>query len=1551
MADKQQSLPSVDAAIVPLNQVHIADLEAGASHFDHWLRTASGGYVTLERIKEVSAVLPVVGNIIAAVDVCGDISKLIQNRNVQPRSEAEKIDRILDWANLAINLIGVLPIPPGTTAARMSLRPTLGLVRQAVKAGSKDLAKASVAVIAGHFTATLMGDLQPFVEQAKARLTELLKHAGIEAEKRLNQLADGLDALASGRLSDPNVNLAAAGHKVSRVSASSLIHDPTKTLGDLFGAVWEVYKAGAKAEVNFVVSMTPNEARSTVRQLAADIRASIPDVKKRIQSLSSEDVGTVMYMLNILIRAIQEYERTKHKLAATVDSNKKNQARRTEGGQQAEISANEAKARKPGPGCGCEPPARVGAAIGLALGDESFTHVDFVLSGIMPVEWARTYRSNFDAHDEQGPLGPRWTTPYHVAFEAKDDGFAYHDASGRSLIYPALKPGQPHRDSIESCTITRESENVIRLVRGETIIESYGRHGTRFVLEKIEDRSGNAVALVWVDGLLTRIETADAIATLTYDNVGRIMRVALVDAAGKAMRTLARYRYDEAGDLVEANDENAAAWSYEYSYHLVTRYSDRTGRGMNLEWDGTHLDAKAIHEWADDGTFDTRLTWHDHLRLTFVTDALGNTTQQYYDIDGYVYRIIYPDHTEEWFMRDADKHVVRHVFPDGTAESFTWDDAGQMTSHTLRDGRIAYYVHDRHGNLTGLQDPEGHRWERYYDSKGRVTEALDPLGRLTKYEYDRAGLPVEITDPMGGTTKIVWRTDGQIASYTDCSGKTATWKYDERGRLVQQQNAVGEITRYGYEAGQLAWVTRPEGLRDTYARDAEGRLLEHVDGLNRSTRYSYTAAGLLAKRINARGDSVEYGWNRLGQVALMRNENGREYRFGYDPAGRLSSETDFDGRETRYYRAAGSALLTNRLYGGVMQAFEYDAMGRLESRRGWTAQFTDRGHVFLDPQGEVAVERESFQYDGLGRFIQAVNDQSSVRRFYDPVGNLAREHVHMRVEGKEYEFVWRHEHNEVGARVATIRPDGHRLDWLTYGSGHVHGVMLDGTSIANFERDDAHRETQRELGNGLTQTTLYDEAGRLARQLLQGAGGKVMERRYQYDAAGQLTQIGDLRRGELQYAYDPIGRLTRAQSSLGIETFSFDPASNIVESKERDEHGIGVLGGARSAPLLDNLLKDYSGTHFAYDELGNLKQRTRNGERTDFEWGSLGRMVSARDRYMQATYTYDALGRRIAKLTEPLVPYLAGAGSGWRDAERQRLKQERGYGFTLYGWDGDTLAYETSWDTRETTHYVYEPDGFSPLAQAKGPAAFHDGSAGVAALTGVAYYHCDQIGTPQEITDDAGGVAWSSRYKAWGEAREVISDAARKAGITNPLRFAGQYFDRETGLHYNRHRYYDPSSGRFVSKDPIGLAGGINVYQYGQNPVGWTDPLGLMPWKWNENGMGHHMVWRKKAESCGLKHLATKRDTPTYFPKPYKKGDHEELHRVQGVFLGGRQGDWSGTSDELLVASGKGLEGMTMKGDLRIPSTGEVLAKDVTPSEAYKKLMEWHAAKLKKDCS
>jgi RHS repeat-associated protein len=198
----------------------------------------------------------------------------------------------------------------------------------------------------------------------------------------------------------------------------------------------------------------------------------------------------------------------------------------------------------------------------------------------------------------------------------------------------------------------------------------------------------------------------------------------------------------------------------------------------------------------------------------------------------------------------------------------------------------------------------------------------------------------------------------------------------------------------------------------------------------------------------------------------------------------------------------------------------------------------------------------------------------------------------------------------------------------------------------------------------------------------------------------------------------------------------------------------------------------------------------------------------------------------------------------------------------MYCWDGDTLALESSVHQGyaaggRTVHYVYERDSFVPLVQASRSGALRlapttDVKALMAGNYGkydialdplwngkfeqeaepfgkdeIAFYQCDHLGTPQELTDCEGKVAWSAQYKAWGQAKEAISEVARKAGMRNPIRFQGQYFDEETGLHYNRYRYYDPDSARYITADPIGLLGGMNVYQYAPNPTSWIDPLGL----------------------------------------------------------------------------------------------------------------------------
>ncbi|MBA1296335.1 type IV secretion protein Rhs, partial [Pseudomonas lurida] len=148
---------------------------------------------------------------------------------------------------------------------------------------------------------------------------------------------------------------------------------------------------------------------------------------------------------------------------------------------------------------------------------------------------------------------------------------------------------------------------------------------------------------------------------------------------------------------------------------------------------------------------------------------------------------------------------------------------------------------------------------------------------------------------------------------------------------------------------------------------------------------------------------------------------------------------------------------------------------------------------------------------------------------------------------------------------------------------------------------------------------------------------------------------------------------------------------------------------------------------------------------------------------------------------------------------------------TEFFWQGDKLIAEHQADRHRS--YLYEPDSFRPLALLEGFGPKE---------TKPYHYQLDHLGTPQELTTPEGDIVWSAHYRAYGEIARL--DVGK---LDNPLRFQGQYFDEESGLHYNRHRYYNPDIGRYLTPDPVKLAGGINAYRYVPNPTGWVDPLGL----------------------------------------------------------------------------------------------------------------------------
>ena len=211
--------------------------------------------------------------------------------------------------------------------------------------------------------------------------------------------------------------------------------------------------------------------------------------------------------------------------------------------------------------------------------------------------------------------------------------------------------------------------------------------------------------------------------------------------------------------------------------------------------------------------------------------------------------------------------------------------------------------------------------------------------------------------------------------------------------------------------------------------------------------------------------------------------------------------------------------------------------------------------------------------------------------------------------------------------------------------------------------------------------------------------------------------------------------------------------------------------------------------HYDYDAFGNLiRQRRGKGHQlvTEYRYDCQHRLIGITQPNGQtASYRYDPFGRRISKTVDGKT--------------------------TEFFWQGDKLVAEQHADRHRS--YIYEPDSFRPLVLLEGFGPQE---------TKPFHYQLDHLGTPQELTNPEGEIVWSAHYRAYGEIARLD---IRK--IDNPLRFQGQYFDAESGLHYNRHRYYNPDIGRYLTPDPVKLAGGINAYQYVPNPTGWVDPLGL----------------------------------------------------------------------------------------------------------------------------
>lgn len=1232
------------------------------------------------------------------------------------------------------------------------------------------------------------------------------------------------------------------------------------------------------------------------------------------------------------------------------------------------VRARPGKAPKPGskiPRCKGRP---VVVSTGSKLLDGPEDH-DFTVPGLLPIEWTRRYDSN-DMRTE-GLLGKGWSLPYEAEVQRVEhpqggDLWIYVDEEGTRLELGRLQVGSAFVSSMDGLAFFQQDSGITvvediysgryqvfsvdplnkrrsRLVqlgdrnlnrldllhdvsgRLQYLVDTFGRTVVELCYDAVHPRRVAQVRRVYLrPGNEFDVLSHEPLVTYGYTASGQLSEV--TDREGRCVR---RFSYTAEGYMASQTLPAGGVFHYQWQrYPVLSRPAH--GESLSNTSMPTLLETQPDHEWrvvrhwggtGEEYHFEYDIaTGH-----TQVTDSLGRIEHFLWGAQYELYAYTDPN-GDCWRETIENGQLVETQDPLGNTWRYSYDSIGRMVASEDPLGRTHTYLYTEHWSLpTSVTDGAGRTRRYQYDRKGNLTCETDPLGRQTRYQHDAHGRVIRITDPLGKIRHLQWNDHGQLLAYRDCSGMQTTYRYDARGNLKQTTDAQGAVTHFDHDgcANPIS-IQHPDGRVERYVFDSSGQLSRHIDPAGQATQWQYDSCGRLVSRTDAMGLTVRYTYDAYGRMRQLSNENNEHYHFEWDALDRLVAQQNLDGSGTSYRYAANGELTQlrhprqiNGEQAAQIQHYCRDAAGRLASKRtadGLTEYLYDHADNLLSVQftslkGEV--QQVAFSYDPLDRIISETAQLGTLQLERDELGNLQ----------------------------TVILDDLRRINYLYYGSGHLHQINLDGRVISDFERNDLHAEVLRSQGQLATRTR-HDFANRIVQKAIYNADASsaslaLLQKDYQYDAGGnlaaetltpfqpcpptssdRLSQLPGMAGFTLpsqttrRYDHGPTERLHAVTSTTAdnpsprVEIHAYDKAGNLLD-------GYQVNRTVRHDQLLS-----HDGKHYRYDGFGRLVEKRCASMLTQrFEYDAEDRLTRVHQQRgpisERIEFTYDPLGRRASKTL-------------YREGVTQALSH------TQFQWQGLRLLQEIT-DSRASVYVYTDAYGHEPLARI-------DGCAGEERLR---YFHTNVAGLPEQLSTEDGEIVWQCQYSAWG----APLDERHSADETQPqnLRYQGQYLDRETGLHYNTFRYFDPDIGRFTQPDPIGLAGGTNLYRYAPNALLWIDPFGWMPfWKpLKHDGMGHHPFPRGHADDHGFSELSSKWDSPSWYPNEVDGSDkvHENFHKAiakEGVPFSSK---FKGTTADLLSKIDKAYKPFTEKGFLKIPRTGQILAKDVTIGEAFRKII------------
>lgn len=944
------------------------------------------------------------------------------------------------------------------------------------------------------------------------------------------------------------------------------------------------------------------------------------------------------------------------------------------------------------------------------------------------------------------------------------------------------------------------------------------------------------------------------------------------------LNTFRSYRYKLYGNTpVYLGASIAPAFSDEFPLYsgtvrtdgLVASHQDQISNQITYSWDDVRRLPLSVTEAT--GRPETRTTqtiWHSQWRLPikrveqgrvteYTYDSLGNPlTQAVTDVATNVVR------TTIWAYHPSGL-LAAETAPNGATTSYQYDNLGNLIAATNALGHIDAYTYDGAGRVLAHTAPNGLKTTYAYDARGRVL-AINRGGENTVFTYRPSGQVVTVALPHGHGITYIYDDAQRVTGWTDNRGNSGSYVLDAMGNRISEEvrNAQGQLAwqlvRTINTINRVASITQG-GQKTTYNYDSNGDLYSSVNGLGQSTSHKLDALRRVQTLTNAAYATAQLSYNAQDAITQAKDFKGVTTTYGRDAQGNATSEISPDsGTEITQYDALGlPRTLTDAL--GQATTIERDLLGRptqITHPDGTTTTLRyDQGAVgylssITDPSGSTSYERDS-----LGRVLRKTQtlvsgNTRSIAYQYDAGGQLASTTY---PDGRTLQYQ-RDTTGQITALIWAGQPIVQGITWTPLGQPQSWQWTLPGAAIGlpgSRSYNSAGQTTATE-----TTSVQYDVAGRI-----QGLSQNLWHPADTNPGQGTLAQTPTI----WNASYDSAGRLTSLTKTSGSgsaqdsTTYQYDANGNLTSSKRqragqtvtrtyRTEAGHNKLLGFQQTTTSAAGSASTSVTH-QYDAAGNLQT---DGLR-QYHYDSQGRLQSASTGQGEdaptTRYAHNALGQRVYK-TEPLYTTQSAKDDGGAlgDEEAPGLIERIVQFFTRLWSPKSNDAEKLGWA------YAYDEDGsllgeygmggaasagqsqFLYLPTASGPLPI------AADIDGSAYaIHTDHLGTPRRLTQADGQAAWQWAYTPYGDEAPTLGAKRFTSEATTPttgstsippvrfnLRYPGQYFDEESGLHYNYFRSYNPATGRYTQADPIRLEGGWNRFLYvGGNPLSRSDPLGL----------------------------------------------------------------------------------------------------------------------------